>query len=126
MRYVLYRPLALPDAPLRIGALHPNGESVADVSAVLHDMGGSAPISSMRVFLGLGEAACRAAAERALAEPHYHRPLAHVNLRAPIYDPCVPFNESHPRAAPPAVSFSWRASTAPPPPPLSPRRAARS
>ena len=88
MRYVLFKPLAEPAAPLRIGALHPNGADVADVTAALQDAG-SAPISSMRVFLTLGTAACRAAAERALADAKYHRPLAATNLRAPIYDPCV-------------------------------------
>ena len=89
MRYVLFKPLAEPAAPLRIGALHPNGSDVADVTAALGQDAGSAPVSSMRVFLTLGPAACRAAAERALADAKYHHPLAAVNLRAPIYDPCV-------------------------------------
>lgn len=87
VRYVLWKPRSADAAPLRIGALLPTGD-VADVTAALQDAG-SAAISSMRVFLGLGPAACRAAAERALADPVYHRAAASVNLRAPIYDPCV-------------------------------------
>jgi hypothetical protein len=39
----------------------------------------------MRLFLEMG-AAGRAAAERALANPAYHRKLEFVDLRAPIYD----------------------------------------
>ncbi len=87
MKFVLFRPKAAATAPLRVGALHPNGADVADVSAVLADRGGVA-LSSMRAFLELG-AAGREAAAAALAAPVYHRSLALVDLRAPIYDPCV-------------------------------------
>jgi hypothetical protein len=93
MRLVLFRTRgASPLAPLRVGALHPNGTHVADISACHADNGGAA-LTSMRVFLesgiGAGEAG-RAVADRALASPAYHRSLEHVDLRAPIYDPCVP------------------------------------
>ena len=71
----------------RIGALHPDGVHVADVSSLLQDERGVA-FSSMRKFLELGEAGA-AAAGRALAGPVYLRKLTDVVMRAPIYDPCV-------------------------------------
>ena len=107
VRYVLWKPRSADAAPLRIGALLPTGD-VADVTAALQDAG-SAAISSMRVFLGLGPAACRAAAERALADPVYHRAAASINLRAPIYDPCVLRDIARTRV---------RSSSRAPPPPL--------
>ena len=74
-------------APLRVGALHVDGVHVADVSAAVADEGG-APLHSMRVFLESGDAG-RATATRALGNAAYLRALEHVELRAPIYDPCV-------------------------------------
>ncbi len=92
MRLVLFRTRgASALAPLRVGALHANGTHVADISAAHADNGGAA-LTSMRVFLEMGiEAgnAGRAVAELALSSPAYHRSLEHVDLRAPIYDPCV-------------------------------------
>jgi len=87
MRLVLFRTRGVPTAPLRVGALHPNGTHVADISAAYADAGVQA-LSSMRVFLEAGPAG-REVAARALQTPVYWRALEHVDLRAPIYDPCV-------------------------------------
>ena len=106
MKFVLFRPKGLTTAPLRIGALHPNGADVADVSASLAD-GGHPLLSSMRAFLELGPRG-RAAAAAALESPVYHRSLALVDLRAPIYDPCVVlFCPPPPRP----FIFAWRAAS---------------
>ncbi len=88
MRLVLFRTRGAPStAPLRVGALHPDGQHVADISSAYADAGVPA-LSSMRTFLELG-APAREVANRALSSSAYWRALEHVDLRAPIYDPCV-------------------------------------
>jgi len=85
-RFVLFRTRGAPGtAPLHVGALHPDGAHVADISAAFADDGAPA-LTSMRVFLEAGDKG-RAVAAKALAAPAYLRKLEHVDLRAPIYDP---------------------------------------
>lgn len=86
MKYVLFRTKGAADAALRIGALAADGVNVADISAFLAAAGG-ASLSSMRHFLDMGADANKTAAANALADATYHRKLADVDLRAPIYDP---------------------------------------
>jgi hypothetical protein len=89
MKLVLFRPAgAAADVPLTVGALAADGVHVADVTAALA-AAGAGTINSMRVFLELGEKGA-AAAKTALGDATFHRKLADVELRAPIYDPCVP------------------------------------
>ena len=83
MKYVLFVHSTAADSAHRVGALV-GEDTVADITAVLQDDG--LAVTSMRKFLELGSAG-RAAAERAVKEPVYHRPLNLVRLRAPIYDP---------------------------------------
>jgi hypothetical protein len=87
MRLTLFRTAGAPAAPLRIGALLPAGAGeakVADVTTALEDAG-HGTLSSMRRFLELGEAGSVVAAHAVKTEA-YHRKLAEVDLRAPIYD----------------------------------------
>jgi len=85
MRLVLFRTKgAVEKAPLRVGALHPDG-SVSDISAASVDQGLPA-LSSMRVFLEMGDAG-KALAMDAVKNSAYLRSGAHIDLRAPIYDP---------------------------------------
>ncbi len=96
MRLVLYRLNSSPEGtPLTVGALC--GErAVSDLSAALVSAGLTpAPISSMRIFLELGEPAL-ACARSTVASGANTVPLSSVTLRAPIYDPekvlCVGMN----------------------------------
>ena len=85
MRLVLFRTKgATEKAPLRVGALHPDG-SVTDISAAAVDQGLPA-LSSMRVFLEMGDAG-KALAAGAVGNAAYLRSGNHLDLRAPIYDP---------------------------------------
>ena len=88
MKLVLFKTRNSPaSAPLHVGALLADGVHVADVSAAYADEG-LASLTSMRFFLEQGDKG-RAVAAKALSTPAYHRKLEHVDLRAPIYDPCV-------------------------------------
>jgi hypothetical protein len=88
MKLVLFRTRGSPStAPLHVGALLVDGVHVADVSAAYAD-DGLGVLTSMRVFLEQGDKG-RTIATKALATPAYYRKLEHVDLRAPIYDPCV-------------------------------------
>jgi hypothetical protein len=85
MRLVLFRAKgAAAGAPLRVGA-QVGDSAVADVSAALADSGVPG-VSSMRVFLEMGDKG-KAVAASAIAADKYHVPVADVDLRAPIYDP---------------------------------------
>jgi hypothetical protein len=111
MRLVLFRTRGAPStAPLRVGALHPDGQHVADISSAYADAGVPA-LSSMRTFLELG-APAREVANRALSSSAYWRALEHVDLRAPIYDPCVCRSVRDARSARPR----WRAASSLPQP----------
>ena len=88
MKLVLFRTRGSPvTAPLHVGALLADGVHVADVSSAYAD-DGHGVLTSMRVFLEQGDKG-RAVATKALTSPAYYRKLEHVDLRAPIYDPCV-------------------------------------
>jgi 2-keto-4-pentenoate hydratase/2-oxohepta-3-ene-1,7-dioic acid hydratase in catechol pathway len=97
MRLVLYRLNTLPvDSLLTVGALCSDGDNVCNLSEALVSAGlTSSPISSMRIFLELGEPAL-ACARAAVANNAHAVPLSSVTLRAPIYDPekvlCVGMN----------------------------------
>ena len=83
MRFVLFVNGAASNDAHRVGALV-GDSAVADITAALHDEG--LVVTSMRKFLELGPRG-RAAADKAVKEPVYHRERSAVRLRAPIYDP---------------------------------------
>ena len=66
------------------------GTKVANITASL----GGAPLRSMRQFLNMGTQATRAAAASALADQKVLVALEEVDIRAPIYDPCVSLRNS--------------------------------
>jgi hypothetical protein len=83
MRLTLFTVKGVESSVHRVGALLPNGASIADVTAALADTG--IQVNSMRVFLDL-EAKGTAAAHTAIANSAYHISLENVVLKAPILD----------------------------------------